>query len=286
MPANLENAMKDSCIDIFRKQHELMEEDRALFENESEDNLLTGCRPHTLDQQNTAALMKRIDVKYLLPADLLRDFINSVQTDFSVLDIDGCRQFTYHNTYLDTANRQFFADHHNGKGIRQKVRYRRYRETDNEFCEVKLKYHDRYTRKVRTEISDTDTPFLDDTRRLQSEVGAKVTPVLEPSLLVQYKRISMLNAKDQERLTIDSELVFRDPAAGKCEPLDNLIIVEHKYTSSSIDSVVRGFMRKHGIRSTGFSKYCIGLCLVSGTDTIKTNKFRPTLRDLRTRNAA
>ena len=68
------------------------------------DPLSTGrLTPTTLEELNAAAgLLARIDRKYLITADAAQDVIDALADRALVLDIDGCRCFSYASTYFDT----------------------------------------------------------------------------------------------------------------------------------------------------------------------------------------
>ena len=104
---------------------------------------------HNLQQQDDASLMDRVDTKYLLPVPLMLDGFSRLDQDYTVLEIDSQRLFTYQNTYFDSENLNYYLLHHNGKLNRHKVRYRRYLETDTEFFEIKFKTNKSRTIKQR-----------------------------------------------------------------------------------------------------------------------------------------
>ncbi|MCP5208502.1 MAG: DUF4956 domain-containing protein [Hahellaceae bacterium] len=70
---------------------------------------------HQLSDLKTAALMDRVDTKYLLPTAMATNILQSMLPYYSILEIDGARLFNYQNTYFDTPDYLFYHMHHRGK---------------------------------------------------------------------------------------------------------------------------------------------------------------------------
>ncbi len=97
---------------------------------------------------------------------------------------------------------------------------------------------------------------------------------LRPVLWVDYSRLTLVNLRSRERVTIDLELTF---AKGKRRiKHSHLVIVEIKQqkedVSSSFVSAIRQEKRKMG----GMSKYCFGVA--SMHSDIKSNRFKQRMR--------
>ena len=101
---------------------------------------LAAREPVTLDELNrTAALLTRVDRKYVLTSAEADAFILGLPREARVLDIDGRRRFGYHSTYFDTAGLDCFLGTAHRRRHRFKVRTRRYVDTDQQFLEVKTR---------------------------------------------------------------------------------------------------------------------------------------------------
>ena len=81
----------------------------------------------SLDQlDERAALLRRVDVKYIADRDLLAQLIERLGEDHDVLEIDGRREFGYDTVYFDTEDLRCFRDHAQDVKPRFKARTRRY----------------------------------------------------------------------------------------------------------------------------------------------------------------
>src|SRR5205823_10839120 len=86
--------------------------------------------PVALDELNSrAALLSRVDNKYILDAATITALFDRLADDFLVLEIDGRRLFTYHTVYFDSAELDLYHAHVQRRRRRFKARSRRYVET-------------------------------------------------------------------------------------------------------------------------------------------------------------
>jgi hypothetical protein len=249
--------------------------------------ILKTFRQHSLTQQNTAALMDRVDSKYLLPIDLFNPLMAAISEDYSILNAYGQQIFSYQTTYFDNKERKFYRDHHNGKLNRYKVRYRRYVESDMGYMEVKFKNNQKRTIKQRIPMDcifpnqEQINDFVESTLGYSTE--------LETVLFVNYQRITLLNERNLERITLDLNLSFRN-ASGSTESIqDKVFIVEIKQDRKPFPSSCRNFIKRHGYHTINFSKYCMGSVLTHKSDDtspLKYNRFKPALRRLEKINTA
>ena len=98
-------------------------------------------------------LLNRVDRKYIIPVSSLPAIIRLLNNNqYSILEIDGHRAFSYLTTYFDTTDYQFYKDHHNRLSGRMKVRTRTYKENNLHFFEIKMKSNIR-TNKLREGLS-------------------------------------------------------------------------------------------------------------------------------------
>src|SRR5690625_1739916 len=65
-----------------------------------------------------AALPTRIDKKFLLTPDQFTVFAEYLGSEFSVMEIDGLRSFSYRSSYLDTQEFDQYLDHHTVRHLR------------------------------------------------------------------------------------------------------------------------------------------------------------------------
>src|SRR6056297_3052634 len=114
--------------------------------------------PLTLDDLNTkAAMLERLDNKYILPVGRFHCALEAFSEDFDVLEIDGKRAFTYATTYYDDPALRGYYDHHQGRRKRSKVRVREYIDAGFNYLEVKLKDKRSVTVKKRLKLDHPES---------------------------------------------------------------------------------------------------------------------------------
>lgn len=254
-----------------------------LVKNTKENDLsiLEEFESHSLEQQNRAALMNRMDSKYLLPLSLFNPMMEEISQDYSILTSHKKKIFNYQTTYFDNKEKQFYLDHHNGKLNRFKVRFRRYVESDIGFMEVKFKNNKKRTIKQRISTN----ALMSNHKKVDDFINKALgyTANLQTTLFVSYQRITLLNKHSLERITIDLNLRFRDAINKKQSLQDQVFIVEIKRQGKSLGSTCNLFLKTHGYKETNFSKYCMGRILTHSDKepvSLKFNRFKPVLHKL------
>ena len=227
---------------------------------------------HSLSEQVEVDLADRTDSKYILPIRALPRLLQALTEDHSVLESAGHRIFTYENTYFDTPDWDLYLRHHNGNLARHKCRFRRYRETDLAYLEIKLKNNKLRTVKNRMPWHAAEP----------MEVWRDEEPV-RPSLYVNYRRITLWNHGTRERLTLDYDIHYRRPNQQKVVRLADIFIAELKREGKVYGSPFVRRAKDYGFTPKSFSKYCIGVCLTDSGE-LKKNNFKPMLRYLGAHN--
>ncbi|WP_372999383.1 polyphosphate polymerase domain-containing protein [Marinobacter sp.] len=233
---------------------------------------------HSLADQMQARLMNRVDTKFMVPTRLLGTCLRGLEHDYTMLEIEGSRRFTYDTLYFDTPGRRLYLDHHNGKLNRYKLRIRHYRETGASFLEVKKKSNRARTIKNRLLLTSKTVaenrvfPFL------EAQLGQPAAGML-PALFVGYRRVTLMNAPGTERITLDTALAFHSADRRCGVNLPEIAIVEVKYDRKVPFSPFLDRLGQLGCRPVQFSKYCVGTGLLFGHE-YKTNRFKPLLRSL------
>jgi hypothetical protein len=234
------------------------------------DGLLAHYKPINLSEMTQVTLFDRVETKYVLGLSQLYTALQSLADHYRVLEIEETRLNRYQTIYFDTLDFWLYQQHHNGYGSRYKVRTRRYVDTDINFFEVKYKNNQKRTIKTRFQTSELKT-------ELDAEADAFVwahTPLrtdgLQPKLWNYYLRATLVSLHRPERLTLDMKLTFsRDNRVAR---LPGVAIAEVKQADHDPNSEFVQRMRELGIRSTPFSKYCMGASLLySG---LKSNNFK------------
>jgi hypothetical protein len=234
-------------------------------------------QPHGLADLNKAALMNRVDSKFVLPISLLPVLLTQLKQHYTVLEIAGQRVFHYQNQYYDTADHLFYRHHHNGKLNRYKVRHRYYVETDTHFLEVKFKNNKKRTIKQRIKVPDHQYFYPE----FVAEQCSHLPPSSAWQLAVQqhsgYQRIALANEASAERLTLDFNLWYENTKGNRFIQLPFVFIAELKQAKKSKQSPFYQLMSRYGISPISFSKYCIGQAMLY-RHQLKTNQFNATLR--------
>lgn len=227
----------------------------------------------SLKELNEMALDNRVDSKFVLPKKILGDILEHLSNNYSILTVDNENIFTYENTYFDTPDRFFYQSHHNGKLNRQKLRLRRYKESDFCVLETKLKTNKSRTIKQRIPIKENNQKdiisFLNE--QIHSTKGS-----LSPKLFNNYHRMTFTHLQKKEKVTIDFDLGFENPDNSLQYHIDDYFVVEVKTKDKVHRSEFSLYCKENGIRKNQFSKYCMGTCLTNNNE-FKKNNFKKKL---------
>jgi len=222
-------------------------------------------------------LMDRIDHKFCLHKSIIPSILESLKTDYFVLEIQGETIFLYDNTYFDTHDDRMYLSHHNGSGKRYKIRVRQYVQSKDNFLEVKFKNNKGWTKKERIGRQEFDHEFeeseIDFLRMASPFQGLHLVPKIKSC----FNRITLVNKQFTERVTIDISLGFENQE--RKITLENLAIIEIKQSRSKGTSLINEVLKASKIQDQGFSKYCIGRSLLD--ENLKRNNFKPMLIKLK-----
>ncbi|HEY0606033.1 MAG TPA: polyphosphate polymerase domain-containing protein [Herpetosiphonaceae bacterium] len=238
---------------------------------------LSSCEPIDLDQMDGVALQDRIDTKYVFHAGLIQRTLAALAEHYRVLEIDGNRIHRYQTLYFDTADFTLYHQHHAGGSNRYKVRSRSYLDTGLSCLEIKLKAHGDRTIKQRLRTPEPVTALTPQAGAFLREHLPPTIAGLQPQLWNTFSRITLVGKRQPERVTLDLDLHFS--GNGDTVVLPGAVVAEVKQGRHGRTSPFMRLMREAGIRSTGFSKYCIGVSLLF--PEIKHNNFKPHQRLLR-----
>lgn len=225
--------------------------------------------------RDTAALLTRVDRKYVLPRAALpqllaglRDLTKTRRQSAAALEIAGERTFGYRSVYLDTEELRCFQDAGQRRRRRFKVRSRTYLQTGESFLEVKVRGPRGTTVKERIEhpdlewepLSDKGIRFIDECL-LRYGISASPAQQLRPTLVTAYQRGTLLldgAGRGIGRVTIDTELAWTT-CRGQRRDLDRpgLSIVETK--TGSTPTAMDHLLWRSGYRPVQVSKYGTGL---------------------------
>ncbi|MDD3741554.1 MAG: polyphosphate polymerase domain-containing protein [Bacteroidales bacterium] len=230
--------------------------------------------PVRLEQLDSVKLLNRVDTKFLLQADILPDILKSMQKDYFVLEINSSRICHYNTIYLDTPEFYFYNQHQTGRLERVKIRVRTYLETGKSFLEIKTKNNHSKTAKDRISISGIGEIKCKKYQKFLQKKTDK-TKILNPVIEVLYSRITLVNREFTERLTIDTDLSYKND--NKSIQVSNLCIIELKQDKTA-KSPVRKVMRDKRIFVYSLSKYCLGIA--SLYPQVKRNNIKEKIRNI------
>lgn len=223
--------------------------------------------PVGLDQLvSEAALLTRVDRKYVVSRDAAARAIATLDPRSRVLEIDGMRAFRYESVYFDTADLLSFRMAAQPRRRRFKLRTRTYLDTHTAFLELKTRGARSATVKDRIGYDVADRRILiDEARGYAADaldaigVGAERAGDLGIRLTTRYRRTTLLSGDGGARSTIDTDLEWHD-ASGRSLVTPALAIIETK--SGSTPSAFDRALWRAGHRPERISKYATGLAAI------------------------
>ena len=240
--------------------------------------MLADLDPIALDELlERAALLARVDRKYVLPTEDLPALIGGLPGGLRVLSIDDRRSFRYRSVYFDTPELTSFMAAAHRRRRRFKIRIRSYVDSDLHFTEVKLRGARGHTVKERAQADRSgqlDSSGQSHASKVLHDAGLGVDPLtLDPVLHTHYRRTTLFVPATASRVTIDTDLRWVLPG-GRSLHLDDRVIVETKTAraTSEVDRLL--WSLKH--RPCVISKYATGL--VALRPDLPANRWRPVLR--------
>lgn len=216
-------------------------------------------------------LMNRTDTKFVLNRSFFNEILPQLSQSYRALEIADKRLASYKTLYYDTENFKLYLDHHSGRGNRHKIRIRNYVESNLFFLEIKNKFKGR-TDKKRTKVKDFEIQLTPESMQyIHKVVGSEIK--LVPKLWNSFERITLVNTKEIERLTLDLNLTFEWD--GNKRALEHVVIAELKQENVNRKSLFYSLMKEHGVRPNSMSKYCVGGATLN--PALKANNFKDKL---------
>jgi hypothetical protein len=225
-----------------------------------------------------AALLTRLDRKYILPVGDLPAVLDGLPSDVRVLQIDRRRDFAYRSCYFDTPALDSYLAAARRRRRRFKVRVRSYVESDLRFLEVKTRGQRGITVKQRIPYAGDGRSltgrFREHTDAVLSDAGIRPERLtFAPTLTTCYRRTTLFVASTGSRVTIDRGLAWSLPDGTTVETPDS-VVVETKSAGATSD--VDRLLWSLGHRPAGLSKYGTGLAALR--PELPANRWRPVLR--------
>jgi len=233
----------------------------------------------SLDELNdTAAMMTRVDRKYLVPLAHLDGVLESLGGATRVLEIEGQRSSEYESVYFDTDGLDSYLAAARKRRRRFKVRTRTYVDSEQCYLEVKTRGGRSLTVKERVEHPVDERSSLEsdggyvDFALSEAGIGGVDSHQLHPTMLTRYNRTTLFVPAGNSRATIDTRLTWSVPG-GDTISTPGLVVVETK--SGSTPSTVDRVLWSHGHRPANISKYGTGMAAMR--PDLPSNKWRRVL---------
>lgn len=230
-----------------------------------------------LNELGKAQLMRRIDSKYILPAQWANEFVARLIEHYYIIENKTLRMPQYVSEYFDTENFSMYLAHHNKRPKRFKIRLRHYMASGDLFLEVKNRTCSGETVKKRVEVHDHK---LD--KNLAGMFIEKTVPYrfdeLKKTLYTSFNRITLVSFDFNERVTLDFNISLKSTILERTVNLSDICIVESKRDKYSSSSFLVNLLKRNGLRETSFSKYSIGCALLY--NHLKANNFKPIINQL------
>ena len=238
--------------------------------------------PISLEALNgKAEMLERVDNKYIMPVGQLLPALDALKDFFDVLDIEGQRAFSYATRYFDDAEQRSYYDHHQRRRKRVKARVRQYLDAGFSYLEVKVNEQRAMTAKRRMRISSPlrslDDQCMDFVRTCYCDCyGDEFCKELEPVILIEYQRITLVAKEGGERLTIDTGMMFNGPKASRAADQSIFIIETKSARGNGIADKI--FRAQHATVTKRVSKFCIGMAVTG--QVVRYNGYLPAMRKL------
>lgn len=217
----------------------------------------------SLGELSAVQLMRRFDSKYVIPEFWLPELILALSDDMRILHVEGQWDCRYENVYYEFPDDQFLTDHLRGKARRMKIRTRTYGSNGLAFLEVKQRFPGGKTVKHRILRSEgAGLSFAQNELDFLRAYVAK-PEMLEPRLEGAFQRLTLVDFKKSERITLDrslsSNLIAQTPNA----LMPGLAVVEIKQSRPDRYGPAQQWFRSKTVRRgliarvTSVSKYTV-----------------------------
>ena len=232
----------------------------------------------TLDEMSSIKLMNRVDTKYVISEEYCMELLRRAVDKYSVQVIGDVRACRYSTLYYDTDDLEMYTVHQNRKLTRQKIRSRTYVESGITFIEVKNKTNKGRTKKKRivipNEVFDCVASHAPAEEFLR-ERAAYAPHEIAPALITAFDRITLVNKAHTERLTIDTNLIFKNVRKQIDGKMEGLVIVELKQDGMYF-SPMKEILQRLRVKPFKVSKYCLGTVLTEAD--VKQNRYKQKVR--------
>lgn len=215
------------------------------------------------------ALQRRTDSKFAVPIAGIPELIAEISDAYHVLESDGQVLADYETLYFDDDELSSFYAHQRDLLPRFKVRIRRYKDRNLSFLEIKRELDGELREKHRWEVPN-GTRTLNSSHMARLRTRESTLPLtLAPRLSTDFSRATLLSKDSEERVTVDTNLVFCNE--NNFYRVSRLAIIEVKQASFCEGTRIMRALARAGVHARPFSKYCTATHLL---DHSKKNRDR------------
>lgn len=217
-------------------------------------------------------LMTRVDEKFIFHQQKLESVLDQISSVYKIVSFDNNFIQDYKTKYLDSADRIFYNQHHNGRYSRYKIRFREYVNSNLSYLEIKKKNNKKLTTKKRIKVSSSSINFS--SKHLDFiKTNSGISESLQFHQTINFKRMTFVHKFNHERLTIDFNVSFKDKK--NIGNFEGLVIAELKKNKYQVSSDFKRILKSMNIRPTRVSKYCLTSLMLN--KKLKHNRFKEKL---------
>ena len=196
-------------------------------------------------------LQKRSDTKYLVNLEKLGVLFDGFFKSYQVLEENELKVQRYQTRYFDEESLICFENDKSNVTPRHKVRIREYLDRDLSFFEIKSR-HAKQTKKRRYQLELEDSALGKNEQSLILKYTDLDPQKLQCEVKTSFHRMTLLGVKRNERITIDTNLIFE--RRGEQLLWEQFAIVEVKHLEGRLSPFAKS-LALAGYKVDGFSKY-------------------------------
>ncbi len=225
--------------------------------------LRTGSRfaPANLSLMRERELQRRIDSKYTCSSELLHEILEPLCEDYAALPAGQGHFAIYHSLYFDTPDRRCFHDHRRGRRLRQKIRIRHYPDRHLTFLEVKTKRNEVLTDKQRLALEFGSEVLGEPELAFLRHHAALAIDTLQPTLRVNFARLSLVSLGSAERVTVDVGLRAHEPGGAELS-FGKVAVIEVKQSPFCVRTPIMRRIHTCRLHERSMSKYTFATALL------------------------
>jgi hypothetical protein len=242
---------------------------------DTESSLVRGFEIAPPALADSRTLQHRVDRKYLLPTEQLDPLLRLLREGHLLLLAGDAAWARYESVYFDSNGRDLFHAHRRGLMPRHKVRIRHHVDRLLTFLELKRKERSGRTAKFRLSLPFGQEYLHVDERRFIEAHAPLDAAALVPTVTILFRRLTLVGRDQNERVTLDRDLVV--VADGCIKRLPPAVIAEVKQPRRANHAGAVAALRGVHAREMALSKYCLGTLLSA---PVRGNVFKPQLHAL------